>query len=102
MELYKYNIVISEDALSMLDKHTQFLAKVNVNAAKKFADQILDDIDSLSTLPERCPFYENAFVPGNRYRMLVSCKRYLIIYEISAGNVFVDFIIDSRQDATKV
>jgi len=102
MELREYDITISEDALSMLDTHAKFLAKVSPNAAKKLIDQVLADIDSLSTLPERCPFYNNSFVPGDRYRMLISCKRYLIVYEVSCGNVFVDYIIDCRQDKTKV
>ena len=102
MDLCKYDIIISEDALFMLDKHARFLAKVHQNAAINLVDQILDDIESLSSLPERCPFYNNAFVPNNRYRMLISCKRYLIIYEILDNKVYVDSIIDSRQDITKV
>jgi len=101
MELNEYDVIVSEDALSMLDKHARFLANVNKNAAQKFVTQTLSDIESLKTLPERCPFYENQFIPSNRYRMLLSGKRYLILYEISANTVYVDYIIDCRQDYTK-
>jgi len=87
MDLLEYEIIISEDALSMLDAHARFLANVNQNAAKRFVDQTLIDIESLSTPPERCPFYENQFIQNNRYRMLLSGKRYLILYEISDTEV---------------
>ena len=98
MDLFKFDVIISEDALSMLDLHARFLAKVNQNAAKKLVDQVLDDISSLSTLPERCPYYTNPFVPCNRYRMMISNKRYLIIYEVSGETVYVDYVIDSRRN----
>jgi len=98
MDLCEYNITISDDALSMLDQHARLLANVNQNAAKKFVDKVLKDIESLESLPERCPFYENPFIPEKRYRMLLSNKRYIILYEILEGTVFVDFIIDCRKD----
>ena len=94
----EFSIVISEDALSTLDQHAGFLARVSKNAAIKMVDQILNDIDSLAKLPERCPFYENPFVPNNRYRRMVSGKRYLILYEISGDTVYVDYILDGRQE----
>ena len=94
----EYRVSISEDALSMLDRHAQFLANVSQSAAKKTVDQILSDIDSLSALPERYPFYDNPFIPGNQYRRMLSGKRYLILYEISEDTVFVDYILDCRQE----
>ena len=94
----EFNIVISEDALSALDRHTEFLARASANAAEKMVDRILSDIDSLSKLPERCPFYDNPFIPCNRYRRMLSGKRYLILYEISGDTVFVDHILDGRQE----
>jgi len=98
MDIKEYNIVISEDALAMLDRHAAFLAYVSRAAAEKMADQILDDIDSLSKLPERCPFYDNQFIPVKRYRKLLSGKRYLILYEILGDTVYIDYILDGRQD----
>jgi len=96
--LDEYSVIISDDALQMLDSHAEFLARISVNAATKLVDGILADIESLSKLPERCASYENQFVPEGRYRRLLSCKRYLIIFEIEASYVYVDYILDSRQD----
>ena len=94
----KYDIVISEAALSMLDNHIDFLARVNPGAAVKLMDEILRDIESLSENPLRFPSYENQFIANNRYRKMLSGKRYLVIYEVSDATVNVDYIVDCRQD----
>ena len=94
----KYNVIISEDAINLLDSHAEFMARVNKNAARKLVDSVLEDIESLSELPERCPVYDNEFVPRGRYRQFLSCKRYLIIFEIADATVYVDFILDCRKD----
>jgi len=94
----KYKITISDAAFTMIDSHVDFLARVSKNAAIKLMDEILDSIDSLCEHPERCPAFESQFIPDNRYRKLLSANRYLIIYEISGNDVFVDYIVDCRQD----
>ncbi len=93
----KYDIVISDAALVMLDSHMDFLARVSKNAALKAIDEILGDIESLSENPQRFSTYENQF-SKNHYRKRLSAKRYLIIYEVSEDTVFVDYIVDCRQD----
>ena len=94
----EYNVVISEDAMSALDSHAEFLARVSKSAALELIDNILEDIETLKKLPERCPAYNNPFVPRGRYRKLLSSKRYLIVFEIGSGAVYVDYILDARQD----
>ena len=94
----EYDVVVSDAALSMLDSHVVFLARVSKTAATKLMDEILCDIESLSENPQRFPSYKNPFVKDGRYRRMLSCKRYLIIYEIANASVFVDYIVDCRQD----
>ena len=96
----EYDVSVSDPALAMLDSHIDFLARVSVSAATALVDEILDDIASLSKNPQRFPAYDNEFIPANRYRKMVSAKRYLILYEIDGTNVFVDYIVDCRQDYT--
>ena len=98
MELKEYSVSISEDAIAMLDRHARFLANVSQAAARKTVDEILNAIESLSALPERFPFYENPFIPDNTYRRMLSAKRYLVIFEILGDAVFVDYILDCRQE----
>ena len=93
-----YKVVISDAALSMLDSHIDFLARVNQKAAKELMNTVLNDMASLSENPQRYPSYESQFVPPNRYRKMLTSKRYLILYEIVDTNVNVDYIVDSRQD----
>jgi len=93
-----YSVVVSDAALAMLDSHIDFLARVNANAATSLMHEILDDIASLSEHPQRFPAYSNQFISDNRYRRMLSAKRYLILYEVDGLNVFVDYIVDCRQD----
>ena len=94
----KYDVSISDAALAMLDSHIDFLARVSQNAAIRLMDEILGDIASLSENPQRFPAYENEFIPDNRYRRMLTAKRYIVLYEIDGNNVFVDYIVDCRQD----
>lgn len=94
----KYDIVISDAALTMLDSHMDFLARTSKNAALKATEQILSDMESLSKNPERYPVLDNQFISDNNYRKMLSERRYLIIYEISENTVYVDYIVDCRQD----
>ena len=98
MDNPKYDIVISDAALAMLDSHVNFLATISKSAATKLVNEVLGDIESLSENPQRFRSYENQFIPENRYRRMLSAKRYLVIYEIDGTTVFVDYIVDCRQD----
>ena len=98
MAKIKYEVILSDAAFAMPDAHAHFLAKVNKNAATELMSKILDDVSSLSNNPQRFPAYENEFIPDNRYRRMLSAKQYLVIYEIEGASVFVDYIVDCRQD----
>lgn len=98
MEKTTYEVIVSDAALSMLDNHAAFLARVNAKAAAKLIDEVLNDMESLSENPQRFPSYENQFLSENRYRKMLSAKRYLILYEIDGESVFVDYIVDCRQN----
>ena len=98
MSTQKYDITISDTAFTMLDSHVDFLARVSPNAAVKLMDEILDGIDSLRENPERCSVFESQFIPDSRYRKMLIAKRYLIIFEIFGSDIFVDHIVDCRQD----
>jgi len=98
MSKVEYRIVVSDAALAMLDAHVDFLARVSKSAATTLMNEMLDDIASLSDTPQRFPSYENQFIQDGRYRRMLSCKRYLVIYEIDSTTVYVDFIVDCRQD----
>jgi len=82
----------------MLGTHIKFLAQINPSAAREMKVKILAAIRSLSNLPERCPFFDNEFIPRNKYHKMLVDNRYLILYQIKGSVVFVDYIIDGRED----
>ncbi len=93
----RYTVSVSDAASSMLSEHLLFLAQANLSAAEKLRREIIDGIRSLEEMPERCPYLEL----GNhnyKYRKLLAAKRYLILYTIVEYQVYVEYIVDCRQD----
>ena len=93
----KYRVAVSNEARRMLTEHVFFLARVNPEAAKKLQVRIMDAIRSLETMPERYPYLD----PDDRrspYRKMVVPQQYLIIYTIQDDTVFVEYVLDGRQD----
>ena len=97
-DITEYEVVVSDAALAMLDRHIEFLARVSTQAAEKLMDEVLGDIGSLSQFPERFPLFESEFIPYGRYRKMLSAKRYLVLYEVDMNDVCVDYIVDCRQE----
>lgn len=93
----RYRVVISREAKKMLKDHIYFLARVNVEAAKEFRNQIMAEIRSLEKMPERFPYLDEE----NRrscYRKVVVPNWYLVIYLVIDDTVYVEYILDGRQD----
>ncbi len=61
-------------------------------------NEIIKSFRSLETMPERYPFLDVNFIPPNRYHKMVISNRYLVLYQIKDSTVYIDFIVDCRQD----
>ena len=96
--MQRYKIIVSDRSKIMLGSHIKFIAQNSVSAARNTKSKVLTAIRSLSDMPERCPFFDGEFVPRNKYHKMVVDSRYLILYQIKDETVFVDYIIDGRQD----
>ena len=96
--MQQYNVCVSDRAKNMLGTHVKFLAQKSPSAAYDMKDKIITAIRSLSSMPERCPFFNGDFVPHNKYHKMVLDSRYLLLFQIRDSVVFVDYIIDGRQD----
>lgn len=94
----KYKVVISERAKRMLGTHIRFLAQVSKTAAASKKKQILDELASLTDMPQRFPPADSGDVISNSYRKMYIANWYLAIYHICEDTVFVDYILDCRQD----
>jgi hypothetical protein len=82
----------------MLAIHIRFLARVDEVAARKTKSRILKVIRSLEIMPGKYSFFEEEYIPSNKYHKVFVEKWYLILYQIRDQTVFVDYIIDCRQE----
>ncbi|MHB8075449.1 type II toxin-antitoxin system RelE/ParE family toxin [Desulfosporosinus fructosivorans] len=94
----QYRVIISERSRQMLAVHVRFLAQQNPSAARKVKNELINAIRSLSTMPERFPFLTAEFIPFNKYHKMFVEQWYLILYQIKDQTVYVDYIVDCRQD----
>lgn len=97
-EKNKYSVVVSSRAAQMLVSHAAFLAQVSKSAADRLVSSFEEAADSLELMPHRCPWLIGEFIPRNMYRYLVFEQRYLLIYQIKDNTVYVDYVVDCRQD----
>ena len=94
----RYQVIISEQAKEHLLLHVRFLAQVSKPAAQKLRQRLVQEIRSLEEKPYRYPFLNEPYIPPNKYHKLYVENNYLILYQIRDNTVFVDWIVDCRQD----
>lgn len=94
----KYKVIISDRAMSMLASHVRFLAQVSTKAALKLKNEIIKEAKALDYMPESYPFLMSEYIPPNKYHKKLVSKRYLLIYQIAGDTVYIDYVIDCRQD----
>ena len=94
----KYKVIISDRAKEMLGMHIRFLAQVNKPTATKLKNRLVEEMRSLQDMPQRYPFFNENYIPANKYHKLSVENRYLVIYQIRDDTVYVDWIVDCRQD----
>lgn len=94
----RYQVIISEQAKQNLLLHVRFLAQINKPAAQKLRKRLIEEIRSLEQMPQRYPFLTADFIPANKYHKLYVENNYLVLYQIRDHTVYVDWIVDCRQD----
>lgn len=99
MSRRKYNVIVAPEALAMLSEHVGFLANVSVKAAKQFQTDCFKNIKSLEEMPYRCPSFDKVNLPCQKYRYLLF-SNYALVFVIDEenGNIYVDYILDTRKD----
>ena len=94
----KYKVIVSDRAKRMLGAHIRFIAQVNKDAASTKNKEIIAAIRSLNHMPQRFPFFEEAYIPPNKYHKMFIEKWYLVLYQIQDDTVYVEYIVDCRKD----
>ena len=94
----RYHVIISERAGEMLVQHALFLAQVSPEAADKLRMNIIEAAKSLQEIPERSSWLVDPGLPANVYRKILVDKCYLLIYKIKDDTVYMDYVVDCRQE----
>ena len=97
-EKQKYKVIVADRAKRMLGTHIRFMAQVNKTAATDKKKQIIAALHSLTIMPQRYPFFEENYIPANKYHKMYVEKWYLILYQVQDDKVYVDYILDCRKD----
>ena len=79
-------------------RHARFLAQVSPQAADKLRMDVVEAAKSLQELPERGSWLTDPLLPANKYRKILVDKRYLLIYQIKDDTVYIDYMVDCRED----
>lgn len=94
----KYRVIVSERATQMLIFHAAFLAQASPEAAERLTVEFGKTAYSLEMMPQRCPWLAGDYIPKNAYRFILFEKRYMLIFQIMDDAVYVDYVVDCRQD----
>lgn len=94
----KYKVIVSDRTKRMLGTHIRFMVQVNKDAAKTKKQELMEAMRSLERMPQRFPFFEEAYIPPNKYHKMFIEKCYLILYQIQDDTVYVEYIVDCRKD----
>ncbi len=94
----KYIVVISEKAKKQIAEHVSFVANINKDSARKMKRRIIESLKTLSDMPRRCPYLNGELIEKNYFRKMSLEGRYLAIYHIIGNTVYIDYVLDCRQD----
>jgi toxin ParE1/3/4 len=95
METYK--IKIFPTAKQDLEEVIGYLNTLSPDAASKYYDLLVEEIASLSKMPERCPKPKDLALAVKGYRYLI-VKNYLVFYVIIGDTVQIRRILYARRN----
>ena len=82
----------------MLREHQKFLSKVSVKASKKLNQYFYEGVQRIIENPYGYPYFNEE----KTYRRYIFYKRYLIIYLVEKNIIYIDYIVDTRQNYFKI
>ena len=94
----KMRVVVSDEALRQMGNCVLFIAGENLEAAQRLRQRLVEAVRSLEEMPARYPFFNEPYVPANKYHKMFVEKYYLVLYQVKDDHVFVDMILDARQE----
>lgn len=93
-----HKVIVSETARKQLGSCLLFIAQDDAAAAERLRRRLIDAIRRLEALPARYPFFNEPYLPANKYHKMFVENRHLVLYQIRDEVVFVDYVVDCRRD----
>lgn len=94
----KFQVIVSKRAAQQLVKQAAFVARLEERLARQLVADFRKAAGSLQRFPYRNPILRADVFTTEKYRKMVFGKWYLLIYQIKGERVFVEYVIDGRQD----
>lgn len=94
----KYKVIVSDRTKEQLVQHIAFIANTDKNSANKTKNRIIAALRSLSEMPHRYPLFDEEYIARNKYHKMYVENWYLVLYQIVDNTVYVECILDCRQD----
>ena len=91
----EYKVIVLPSAAVDLDRIIEYLDTLSPLAATAHSRAIIEAIDSLTILPNRCPPARDRLLAEKGYRYLI-VKTYLIFYTVSGDTVLIRRVVDGR------
>ena len=92
-----YNVKIYPSAEQDLRSIIDYLNTLSPSTALRYYDLLIEEIESLSQMPHRCPRPKDLALAAKGYRIL-RVKNYLVFYVVSSDTVQVRRILYGRRD----
>ncbi len=93
-----YQVVVSKRAAHQLVNQSAFVARLDERLAHSLVKEFNEAAQSLQRFPYRHPAIRSAEFVTDKYRKMVFNKRYILIYQIKGEMVYIEYVIDGRQD----
>lgn len=92
-----YKVKIYPAAKRDLKDLISYLNTLSADAALRYYDLIVEEIGSLSQMPERCPYVRNNPLKAKGYRCLV-VGSYLVFYVVKGDTVQIRRILYGKRN----
>lgn len=93
----QYHVKIFPTAKQDFEEILAYLNTLSPDTALKYYDLLVEEISSLSKLPERCPKVKTLALAAKGYRCLI-VKNYLVFYVVCGDTVQIRRILYARRD----
>ena len=96
-----YQIIFAKRVEQMLLRHTDFLTRVSVPAAKTFYKEFENTLRRIEENPYQFSQDEDLNLPAGQYRKAIFAKWYKALFTIADQIVYLDAVVDCRMDSKK-